>query len=63
MHADSVSSFCPAPGAKITAMNPLSGVLGETWKLYKAHAAHLLVIAFVIYWVAAVLAGSCVAGY
>lgn len=38
-------------------MNPLSGVLGETWKLYKAHAAHLLVIAFVIYLVAAVLAG------
>lgn len=37
-------------------MNPLSGVLGETWKLYKAHAAHLLVIAFVIYLVAAVLA-------
>ncbi len=38
-------------------MNPLSGVLGETWKLYKAHAAHLLVIAFAIYLVAAVLAG------
>ena len=38
-------------------MNPLSGVLGETWKLYKAHAAHLLVIAFVIDLVAAVLAG------
>ena len=38
-------------------MNPLSGVLGETWKLYKAHAAHLLVIAFVIYLVAAVVAG------
>jgi hypothetical protein len=38
-------------------MNPLSGVLGETWKLYKAHAAHLLVIAFVIYLVAAVVVG------
>ena len=37
-------------------MNPLSGVLGEAWKLYKAHAAHLLVIAFVIYLVAAVVA-------
>jgi hypothetical protein len=37
-------------------MNPLSGVLGEAWKLYKAHAAHLLVIAFVIYLVAAVAA-------
>ncbi len=38
-------------------MNPLSGVLGEAWKLYKAHAAHLLVIAFVIYLVAAIVAG------
>src|SRR5450755_3653104 len=37
-------------------MNPLSGVLGEAWKLYKAHAAHLLVIAFVIYLAAAVVA-------
>jgi hypothetical protein len=37
-------------------MNPLSGVLGEAWKLYKAHAAHLLVIAFVIYLAAAVAA-------
>jgi hypothetical protein len=38
-------------------MNPLSGVLGEAWKLYRAHAAHLLTIAFVIYLVAAVIAG------
>jgi hypothetical protein len=38
-------------------MNPLSGVLGEAWKLYRAHAAHLLLIAFVIYLVAAVVAG------
>ncbi len=38
-------------------MNPLSGVLGEAWKLYKAHAAHLLTIAFVIYLVAAIVAG------
>ncbi|HLQ53515.1 MAG TPA: hypothetical protein VK162_04475, partial [Streptosporangiaceae bacterium] len=37
-------------------MNPLSGVLGEAWKLYRAHAAHLLVIAFVIYLVAAIAA-------
>jgi ABC-type multidrug transport system fused ATPase/permease subunit len=37
-------------------MNPLSGVLGEAWKLYRAHAAHLLVIAFVIYLAAAVAA-------
>jgi hypothetical protein len=37
-------------------MNPLSGVLGEAWKLYRAHVAHLLVIAFVIYLAAAVVA-------
>jgi hypothetical protein len=36
-------------------MNPLSGVLGEAWKMYRAHAAHLLVIAFVIYLVAAII--------
>jgi hypothetical protein len=36
-------------------MNPVSGVLGEAWQQYKAHAAHFLVIAFVIYFVAAVL--------
>ena len=34
-------------------MNPLSGILGEAWKLYRAFAAHLLPIAFVIYLVAA----------
>jgi hypothetical protein len=32
-------------------------VLGEAWKLYREHAAHFLVIAFVIYLVAAVLEG------
>jgi hypothetical protein len=37
-------------------MNPLSGVIGEAWSMYKAHAKHLLAIAFVIYLVAAVLA-------
>jgi hypothetical protein len=37
-------------------MNPLSGVLGEAWAMYKAHARHLLMIAFVIYIVAAVVA-------
>jgi hypothetical protein len=36
-------------------MNPLSGVLGEAWKLYRAFAAHLLAIAFVIYIFAAVI--------
>jgi hypothetical protein len=37
-------------------MNPLSGVLGEAWQMYKAHATHLLAIAFVIYLAAAVIA-------
>jgi hypothetical protein len=37
-------------------MNPLSGVLGEAWQMYKAHAKHLLAIAFVIYLGAAVIA-------
>jgi hypothetical protein len=30
-------------------MNPLSGVLGEAWRLYRAHAAHLLTIALAVY--------------
>jgi hypothetical protein len=37
-------------------MNPLSGVLDEAWRMYKAHARHLLAIAFVIYLIAAVIA-------
>ncbi len=37
-------------------MNPLSGVLDEAWRMYKAHAKHLLAIAFVIYLIAAVIA-------
>ncbi|HLN67966.1 MAG TPA: hypothetical protein VK280_11875 [Streptosporangiaceae bacterium] len=36
-------------------MNPLSGVLGEAWGMYKTFAKHLLAIAFVIYLVAAVI--------
>src|SRR6185369_10860318 len=40
----------------ITAMNPLSGVLGEAWQMYKKFAGHLLAIAFVIYLAAAVIA-------
>jgi hypothetical protein len=36
-------------------MNPVSGVLGDAWKMYRAHAAHFVVIAFVIYLVAAIL--------
>src|ERR1022692_4087439 len=42
----------------ISAMNPLSGVLGEAWKLYRAFAAHLLAIAFVIYIFAAVISAA-----
>jgi hypothetical protein len=37
-------------------MSPLTGVLGEAWQMYRAHAGHLLAIAFVIYLVAAVIA-------
>jgi hypothetical protein len=37
-------------------MNPLSGVLGEAWQMYKAFARHLLAIAFVVYLIAAVIA-------
>ncbi len=36
-------------------MNPLSGVIGEAWQMYKAHAKHLLAIAFVIYLAAAII--------
>jgi hypothetical protein len=34
-------------------MSPLSGVLSEAWELYKRHAAHFLLISFVIYLVVA----------
>jgi hypothetical protein len=37
-------------------MSPLSGVLGEAWTYYKRYAAHFLVIAFVIYVIAGVIA-------
>jgi len=37
-------------------MSPLSGVLTEAWALYRKYAAHFLLIAFVIYLVAAALA-------
>jgi hypothetical protein len=39
-----------------TPANPLQGCLGEAWQMYKAHARHLLLLAFVIYLGAAVLA-------
>ncbi len=37
-------------------MSPLSGVLAEAWVMYKAHARHLLAIAFVIYLFAGLVA-------
>ena len=37
-------------------MSPLSGVLGEAWTYYKRYAAHFLVIAFVIYVAAGIIA-------
>jgi hypothetical protein len=36
-------------------MNPLAGVLGEAWKIYRSIAAYLLAIAFVIYLAAAII--------
>ncbi|MGH3216866.1 MAG: hypothetical protein ACRDL9_20095, partial [Trebonia sp.] len=36
-------------------MSPLSGVLGEAWALYRRHAAHFILISFVIYLVVAVI--------
>jgi hypothetical protein len=36
-------------------MNPLSGVLGEAWNIYRRYAKHLLAIAFVIYLIAAII--------
>ncbi len=38
-------------------MNPLAGVIGEAWDMYRAHARHLLTIAFVIYLAAAIIVG------
>jgi hypothetical protein len=37
------------------AMSPLSGVINESWQLYKAHARHLLTIAFVIYLISGII--------
>ncbi len=36
-------------------MNPLSGVLEEAWRMYRAHAPHLLAISFVIYIITAII--------
>lgn len=37
-------------------MNPLSGIFGEAWELYKAHWRHFFVLAFIIYAALALLA-------
>jgi hypothetical protein len=36
-------------------MNPLAGVLGESWQLYRTYARHLLTIAFIVYVIAAIV--------
>lgn len=36
-------------------MNPLSGVLGEAWTLYKRHAVHFLLISFAVYLVIGII--------
>jgi hypothetical protein len=47
--------FGTTSNCTITNMDPVSGVLGEAWKLYRGYAAHFLAIAFMIYFVAAIL--------
>jgi hypothetical protein len=44
-------AFC----GTITAMSPLTGVINESWLLYKAQARHLLTIAFVVYLIAGII--------
>jgi len=39
----------------IPAMSPLAGVLSESWQLYRKYARHLLTIAFVVYFIAAIV--------
>jgi hypothetical protein len=41
--------------SNLLAVNPLTGLIGEAWRMYRTHALHLLTVAFVIYVVAAVL--------
>jgi hypothetical protein len=50
------AGFRQADSCTIGAMNPLSGVLDEAWRMYRKFAGHLLAIAFVIYLVAAIIA-------
>jgi hypothetical protein len=46
-------------------MSPLTGVINDSWQLYKAHARHLLTIAFLVYLIAAIVSGlvQLVGGY
>jgi len=37
-------------------MNPLAGVLGESWQLYRTYARHLLTISVIVYVVAGIVA-------
>jgi hypothetical protein len=39
-------------------MSPLSGVISEAWQQYKAHARHLLTIAFIIYVITAIISAA-----
>jgi hypothetical protein len=39
-------------------MNPLSGVLGESWQLYRTYARHLLTIAFIVFLIAAIVSAA-----
>jgi hypothetical protein len=39
-------------------MSPLTGVLGESWQLYRRYARHLLTIAFIVFVIAAVLSAG-----
>ena len=41
--------MCVAFCDTISAMSPLSGVITESWALYKAHARHLISVAFVVF--------------
>jgi hypothetical protein len=43
-------------------VNPLSGIIGEAWRMYRAHLVHLLTIAFVVYVVATVVQALLTAG-
>lgn len=39
-------------------MNPLTGVLGEAWQIYRAHWRHLLLISFIFYVITAVVVSA-----